>query len=174
MLLVSVLLTGWTLSTAKAANGTHWDLLEILTDELNREFAGLKAKGDPPPYYLAYEVTEEQTTLVAATLGALLTDSESHIREASTLPSESARRRSTIITHTKIRARTSRILRRLVWVTTANEIRRSSLGGNGSRVSGEPRAACCSSRPTSNYWWRTKRRMPIFPVDPAVKYARAA
>ena len=71
----------WNLSKAKAVDGkAHPDLLGIVTDELNREFSALKAKGDPPPYYLAYEVTDEYTTLASATLGALVNDSDSHVR----------------------------------------------------------------------------------------------
>jgi len=32
-------------------------LLDILSDELQRNFTVLKQKGDPPPYYMAYSVT---------------------------------------------------------------------------------------------------------------------
>jgi TldD protein len=46
-------------------------LLTILSDELNRNFQSLKEKGDPPPYFMAYEVTEEEGCTVQATLGAL-------------------------------------------------------------------------------------------------------
>ena len=63
-----------------AADGRRGDLLSIVNDELSREFSALKAKGDPPPYYMAYEVTDEQTTNVSATQGALLNDSQSHVR----------------------------------------------------------------------------------------------
>ncbi len=68
------------MAKAKAADGTHGTLLSIVTEELNREFSTLKAKADPPPYYMAYEVTDEQTTNVSATQGALLNDSQSHVR----------------------------------------------------------------------------------------------
>ena len=40
-------------------------------EELNRNFSTLKAKADPPPYFLSYEVTEEDYHGVAATLGAI-------------------------------------------------------------------------------------------------------
>ncbi len=46
-------------------------LIRILSDELDRNFRVLKAKADPAPYYLAYEVTERETAAVSATLGAL-------------------------------------------------------------------------------------------------------
>jgi TldD protein len=44
-------------------------------EELNRNFSTLKAKADPPPYFLSYEVTEEDYHGVAATLGAITTNS---------------------------------------------------------------------------------------------------
>lgn len=47
-------------------------LLAILQGELKREFDVLKTKGNPAPYFLAYEVTEEQSDTVMASLGALL------------------------------------------------------------------------------------------------------
>jgi predicted Zn-dependent protease len=46
-------------------------LLDAMSEELNRNFSTLKAKADPPPYFLSYEVTEEDYHSVAATLGAL-------------------------------------------------------------------------------------------------------
>jgi TldD protein len=78
--LLACLLTGWTLLRARGAETQHSDLQGILTDELNREFTALKAKGDPPPYYMAYEVTDEDTSVEGATMGALLTDSQSRLR----------------------------------------------------------------------------------------------
>jgi TldD protein len=77
---VSLALIACLLAKAAATNGAHEDLLAIVTDELNREFSALKAKGDPPPYYMAYEVTDEETTTESATLGARLNDSQSHVR----------------------------------------------------------------------------------------------
>jgi len=49
-------------------------LLDLLKGELNREFVALKAKGDPAPYYMAYEVTENEVDAASATLGALVTN----------------------------------------------------------------------------------------------------
>lgn len=40
-------------------------------DELNRNFSTLKTKADPPPYFLSYEVTEEDFHGVSATLGSM-------------------------------------------------------------------------------------------------------
>jgi len=46
-------------------------LVGILAEEMERNFAILKQKGDPPPYYMAYAVTEQEVCGVSATLGAL-------------------------------------------------------------------------------------------------------
>ena len=46
-------------------------LVRILTEELDRNFRVLKEKGDPAPYYIAYEVAEHESSSVSATLGAL-------------------------------------------------------------------------------------------------------
>ena len=78
--ILALLLAGWALFHAKAANGESTDLLGIVTGELNREFSALKAKGDPPPYYMAFEVTDQETSTESATLGALLSDSQSRVR----------------------------------------------------------------------------------------------
>ena len=42
-----------------------------MSQELDRNFSTLKSKADPPPYFLSYEVTEEDFHNVAATLGSL-------------------------------------------------------------------------------------------------------
>jgi len=78
--LFACMLAGGTFVAASVVEGEHRNLLWILTDELNREFAALKAKADPPPYYLAYEVTDEETNMESATMGALISDSQSHVR----------------------------------------------------------------------------------------------
>jgi TldD protein len=59
-------------------------LLQILKGELDREFATMKAKGDPAPYYLAYEVTEEETESAAASMGALINSSRNRSRGVDT------------------------------------------------------------------------------------------
>lgn len=64
--------------------GTTLSLADILTDELNREFAGLKAKGDPPPYYMAYEVTDQETDSASASQGALMQSTHNHGRGVDT------------------------------------------------------------------------------------------
>ncbi len=58
--------------------------MDILNGELSREFTALKTKGDPAPYYMAYEVTEEQTDSASASLGALVDNVHSHGRGVDT------------------------------------------------------------------------------------------
>lgn len=55
-------------------------LVDILKSELDREFSTLKSKGDPAPYYLAYEVTDEEVYSASASLGALITQNHTHVR----------------------------------------------------------------------------------------------
>ncbi len=70
---VSVALAGAAfLLSSRVSAQTAGSLVEILTGELNREFAGLKAKGDPAPYYMSYEVTDQQTDSASASQGALM------------------------------------------------------------------------------------------------------
>jgi predicted Zn-dependent protease len=46
-------------------------LLAILSEELDRNFQVLKQKADPAPYFMGYEVTDQEGWVVSATLGAL-------------------------------------------------------------------------------------------------------
>ncbi len=55
-------------------------LLDILSDELQRNFTVLKQKADPPPYYLSYTVTEEESQVITASLGALSNRSKGQAR----------------------------------------------------------------------------------------------
>ena len=48
-------------------------VLDILEKELNRNFAVLKTKADPPAYFLSYAVTEIETEAVMASFGAIQT-----------------------------------------------------------------------------------------------------
>ena len=50
-------------------------VLDILSQELERNFRILKEKADPPPYFISYEITEEESHHIGATLGALTSDS---------------------------------------------------------------------------------------------------
>ena len=42
-----------------------------MAGELERNFTALKQKGEPPPYFLAYEVTEQEYQVLSASFGAL-------------------------------------------------------------------------------------------------------
>ena len=55
-------------------------LLSILSEELDRNFRILKEKADPPPYFISYEVTEEEFHTLAATGGALSLDNHGRTR----------------------------------------------------------------------------------------------
>ncbi|MCC6537986.1 MAG: peptidase U62 [Bryobacterales bacterium] len=50
-------------------------LLDILSEELDRNYKALQEKGDPAPYYLAYAVSEVDAAAVTASQGALLSSS---------------------------------------------------------------------------------------------------
>ena len=46
-------------------------LLDAMSQELNRNFSVLKEKADPPPYFLSYEITEQEFRSVTGTLGTV-------------------------------------------------------------------------------------------------------
>jgi len=46
-------------------------LLDAMSQELTRNFNALKDKADPPPYYLSYEITEQEYKSVGGTLGTV-------------------------------------------------------------------------------------------------------
>jgi TldD protein len=54
-----------------ATGATSNVVLDTLSDELHRNYDGLKSKADPAPYFLSYEVTEVENHSVAATLGSI-------------------------------------------------------------------------------------------------------
>ncbi len=56
------------------------DLLRILEDELQRNYSVLREKAEPKPYYLSYETTDVETTVVDASLGALRASESSRQR----------------------------------------------------------------------------------------------
>ncbi len=56
------------------------DLLDILREELNRNFSILRRKADPAPYFMAYEVTSDESASLAFTLGALTARGGNHGR----------------------------------------------------------------------------------------------
>ena len=65
---------------APAAFPANPPLVDILKDELNRNFAALREKAKPAPYYLAYSVIEEEGDSIAASNGAIHAHGHSHRR----------------------------------------------------------------------------------------------
>jgi hypothetical protein len=63
-----------------AASAQSSVLLDTMSEELNRNFSTLKVKADPAPYFLSYEVTEEDFHGVAATLGAITNNGQGKSR----------------------------------------------------------------------------------------------
>jgi TldD protein len=55
-------------------------LLDILKEELQRNFSILQQKADPPPYYMSYSVTEEESQSVGASFGAISSENKSRVR----------------------------------------------------------------------------------------------
>jgi len=55
-------------------------LVDILVSELDRNFVALKAKADPPPYFISYSVTEQEAESVSASLGSLNNSNRSRRR----------------------------------------------------------------------------------------------
>jgi predicted Zn-dependent protease len=56
------------LATAARAQST---LVDAMSQELARDFQVLKDKADPPPYFLSYEITQEDVYNVSGTLGSI-------------------------------------------------------------------------------------------------------
>jgi TldD protein len=59
------------LSPALVAAESSPPLLDIMAEELNRNFTALRQKADPAPYFLSYEITEIDYRSVSAALGAI-------------------------------------------------------------------------------------------------------
>ena len=55
-------------------------LLDILSQELQRNFTILKEKADPPPYYMSYTVTGIESQSLSASLGSLTAQSKNRVR----------------------------------------------------------------------------------------------
>src|SRR5688572_11592981 len=54
-------------------------LLDILNEELNRNFTALKS-ADPAPYYIGYTVTENESYVLSGASGALVGNNRSQVR----------------------------------------------------------------------------------------------
>ena len=61
----------FTLACAWTAVAQPSGVLGVLSEELDRNFRGLKEKADPAPYFLSYEVTEHEFKSVTGSLGTL-------------------------------------------------------------------------------------------------------
>src|SRR5438270_1553211 len=59
------------ISVAPYAAAQSSVLLDAMSQELNRNFSALKEKADPAPYFMSYEVTEQEFKTVTGTLGAV-------------------------------------------------------------------------------------------------------
>jgi predicted Zn-dependent protease len=66
--------------TLPLAAATAPSLLDILSDELQRNFTILKQNGDPPPYYMDYTVTDEESQSLSASFGTIDSHSKDHLR----------------------------------------------------------------------------------------------
>ena len=70
--IVKILRTAALLTVSAAAFGAEDHVvLDTMSQELQRNFAALKLKADPAPYFLAYEITEQETTQLSASLGLI-------------------------------------------------------------------------------------------------------
>jgi predicted Zn-dependent protease len=56
------------LAAAATAQST---VVDVMSQELARNFQALKDKAEPPPYFLSYEITQEDVYNVSGTLGAI-------------------------------------------------------------------------------------------------------
>ena len=72
------------LSAGFSQTSPHADSLTgILQAELDRNFRAL-SKADPPPYFMSYEVDEQEGDSLSASLGALVAQNHAHLRAADT------------------------------------------------------------------------------------------
>jgi predicted Zn-dependent protease len=55
-------------------------LSKILSSELERNFTTLKQKGDPPPYFMGYAVTDKETNTIVASAGSVDAQNHDHAR----------------------------------------------------------------------------------------------
>ncbi|HMF79170.1 MAG TPA: metallopeptidase TldD-related protein, partial [Bryobacteraceae bacterium] len=83
---LALILAGVSLYAAGEIPSPPGNLVSILSGELTREFDVLKTKGDPAalPYYMAYEVTDQENDAESASLGALVNNIHNHERGVDT------------------------------------------------------------------------------------------
>jgi TldD protein len=68
------------LSAASVAAAQSTVLLDAMSQELNRNYTVLKEKADPPPYFLSYEVIENEYRSISGTLGTVESTSSNKTR----------------------------------------------------------------------------------------------
>src|SRR5579871_3631779 len=68
LLAVAALAFGQSANHAETASHV---VLDTMAQELQRNFDALKKKADPAPYFLSYEITDQDTHSISATLGVL-------------------------------------------------------------------------------------------------------
>jgi predicted Zn-dependent protease len=79
--IVKILKLSVLLAVSAAAFGAEDRVvLNTMSEELQRNFQALKQKADPAPYFLSYEITDQETHTVGATLGELNSEANSHGR----------------------------------------------------------------------------------------------
>ncbi len=78
LLALATLTSALTSGSALAADEPP--LLDIMSQELQRNFSAMKQKADPAPYYAAYEISDLETQAVGASLGVLNTTGENRRR----------------------------------------------------------------------------------------------
>jgi TldD protein len=67
------------LSLLSACAHAQSPLVKILSDELERNFTALKQKADPAPYFLGYEVTDQEEDVILASRGSI--DGQNHTHD---------------------------------------------------------------------------------------------
>ncbi|MGA3201445.1 MAG: metallopeptidase TldD-related protein [Bryobacteraceae bacterium] len=104
-------------------------LVKILTDELERNFTALQQKADPAPYFLGYEVTDQEEDIILASRGSLDGQNHNHNRilditvRAGSPKFDNYRRVSGDIPHFTLATRlalddNADAIRKTVWLTT--------------------------------------------------------
>jgi predicted Zn-dependent protease len=73
----------FTLVSCCALSSSAWAqsaLIKVLSEELDRNFAALKQNGQSAPYFLGYEVAENESDIIIASEGSIQQQNHSHAR----------------------------------------------------------------------------------------------
>ena len=74
------LCTAFAQNLPKSATPTPSPLLDVLKQEMDRNFSVLKEKSDPAPYFISYSVVESQSEAYSGSLGALQSEAKNRSR----------------------------------------------------------------------------------------------